>query len=118
MVERMCINLMAYCGLNCAKCPAFKATQADDQMMRAKVAEEWSKLFNKTIDASDINCDGCLTAGRLFSHCAVCEVRKCGTERELENCGHCNEYPCSRLNFIFKAVPEVKAVLDHINSNR
>ena len=35
--------MIAYCGLDCSKCGAFLATQANDDALRAKTSEEWSK---------------------------------------------------------------------------
>ena len=36
-------EIVAYCGLVCNECPAYEATQKNDNDARAKVAEEWSK---------------------------------------------------------------------------
>ena len=32
-------KIIAYCGLICTECPAFLATQADDDSQRVQVAE-------------------------------------------------------------------------------
>ncbi len=37
-------DYIAFCGLDCEQCEARKATVNDDNELRAKVAEEWSKL--------------------------------------------------------------------------
>ncbi|MBN1875577.1 MAG: DUF3795 domain-containing protein, partial [Anaerolineae bacterium] len=34
-------KIIAYCGLNCAECPAYLATQANDMEALEHVAEEW-----------------------------------------------------------------------------
>lgn len=74
--------MIAFCGLNCHECGAFLATKENDDKKRAKVAQEWSKLFKIEIKPEDINCDGCLSdGGRLFNYCKVCEIRKCGKEK-------------------------------------
>lgn len=83
------------------------------------MAAAWSKEFKSTIKAEEINCDGCMMeGGRLFSHCSVCEIRKCGQSKGLENCGHCREYPCSHVRFVISAVPEAKALLDQIKNSK
>jgi hypothetical protein len=108
-------KMIAFCGINCAECPTFLATQEDNDHKREKVAEQWSKDYQMQIKAKDINCDGCLSeTGRLFSHCNVCEIRKCGQEKKIENCAHCNEYPCQKLNNFFAMVPYGKVTLDEI----
>ena len=108
-------KMIAFCGLNCAECPTFLATLKNDDRMREKVALDWSKMYKTQLKAKDINCDGCLAEkGRLFSHCNVCEIRKCGREKKIENCAHCNEYPCQKLNNFFVMVPHAKLALDEI----
>ncbi len=53
-------KMIAFCGIVCTECPAFLATQKDDDNKRKKVAEMWSKQFKSEIKPVDINCDGCL----------------------------------------------------------
>ncbi len=93
---------MAYCGLNCKECPAYLATQNDSDDERMKVAKMWGKLFKMEFKVEDINCDGCKSDGRLFGHCNMCSVRLCGKEKEIETCGHCDDYGCDKLNGILK----------------
>jgi hypothetical protein len=103
---------IAFCGLICSECPAYLATQNDDDIQRKKTAEMWSKEFNANISPEEINCDGCISDERVFKHCNVCEIRLCGRERGILNCGFCNEYACGKLIDFFKAVPDAKKVLD------
>ena len=110
-------EMISFCGLDCHGCGAFLATKEDDNQKRAKVAKEWSSLFKVEIKPEDINCEGCLSdGGRLFNYCKVCEIRKCGKEKEIMNCGYCSEYPCHKLDFIFSSAPDAKKRLDKINS--
>jgi len=90
---------IAYCGIICSECPAFLATQKNDDNERKKVAEMWSKQFNAEFKPEDINCDGCLSESeRLFNYCRVCEIRKCGQEKGVKNCAYCDDYACETLN--------------------
>ncbi len=78
-------KMIAFCGIVCTECPAFLATQKDDDNERRKVAEMWSKKKKRQIKPEDIDCDGCLSeSGRLFAYCRVCEKRKCGLERGVK----------------------------------
>ena len=52
---------ISFCGMACNECPAFSATQKNDDDERKKVAEIWSKKYNADIKAEDVNCDGCLS---------------------------------------------------------
>jgi hypothetical protein len=108
-------KMIAFCGINCAECPTFLATQENNDRKREKVVERWYKDYHMQIKPEDINCDGCLSEkGRLFSHCNVCEIRRCGQEKKINNCAYCNEYPCQKLNNFFIRVPYGKANLDEI----
>ena len=74
-------KMIAKCGLVCSECPAYIATQKNDDALRAETAKKWSEMFKADIKASDINCDGCQSeSARLFSYCQTCEIRKCAHE--------------------------------------
>lgn len=108
-------KMIAYCGLTCTECLAFLATQKEDDAERAKVAKMWSEQFNVDLKPEDINCDGCLSDGdRLFSHCHVCEIRKCGVQRQVVNCAYCDDYGCEQLTAFLDMVPEAKNTLEAI----
>lgn len=112
-------EIVAYCGLVCSECPTYKATQTNDNKARAKIAEEWSREYQHTFKAEDINCNGCLAVGNVqFSYCKVCEIRKCGSDRKVLNCAYCVEYPCDKLNNFHARVVEAKAKLDAIRSKQ
>lgn len=109
-------KMIAICGLICTDCPAFIATQKNDDEARGKITELWS-TDQEILKLEDINCDGCLTVGkRLIRFCKLCEVRHCGLERKVENCAHCDEYPCKKLDKLLNHMqaPEAKATLEEI----
>ena len=111
-------EMIAYCGLVCHECEAFLATKNDDDKKRIKVAKQWSKQHNTIFERQDINCDGCKSqTGRLFKFSRSCRVRQCAKEKDIETCGYCPEYPCEKLNPIFKAAPGVKERLDALKSS-
>jgi hypothetical protein len=110
-------EIVAFCGLTCTTCPAYLATQADDDQERRRVAETWSEEYSSDIKPEDINCDGCLPGRtRYFQHCSVCEIRACATARELENCAHCDDYACEKLERFLGLVPAARTRLDSIRS--
>lgn len=107
--------MLGYCGLDCSKCEAFIATANNDNSLRAKVAEEWTKAYQKQIEPEDINCTGCRSNGVKIHYCqCLCEVRKCATGRELENCAQCQEFPCDSLTPIFKMAPQAESNLQSL----
>lgn len=112
-------KMIAVCGLVCTECPAFIATQKEDDNERKKVAEQWSKEFKVELKPEDINCDGCVAdSERLFSHTKVCEIRKCGLDKKVANCAYCDEYACEKLTDFFKMAPEAKSNLDEVRKSR
>ncbi|MBL7073802.1 DUF3795 domain-containing protein [candidate division KSB1 bacterium] len=109
-------KMIAFCGIICTDCPAFIATQKNDDEERKKVAESWS-TEKEILKPGDINCDGCLAVGeRLIKFCEVCEVRRCGFEKNVENCAYCDEYPCEKLDKLMEYIqtPEAKVTLEEI----
>ena len=112
-------EMVAYCGLTCTECQAYQATQKNDNNARAKIAEEWSKQFGMNLKPEDINCDGCLAVSkRQIGYCAMCEIRKCGSDKKVVNCGYCVEYPCDKLNNFHTGAPQAKAKLEAIRNTK
>jgi len=113
-------KMIAFCGINCAECPTFLATQANDDKKRIKIAERWPSEYekHKHLKPEEINCSGCLTKnGILFKSCRVCPIRGCGTKRKVASCAYCEEYPCPRLNDFLIEVPYGKANLEGIRKS-
>jgi len=111
-------KIIAFCGLSCSECPAFIATQKDEDKERKKTAKAWSKIYKSDIKPEDINCGGCSEeSGRLFNYCKVCEIRKCGQEKEVKNCAYCDDYACEKLTKFFDMAPENKITLSEIRKN-
>jgi hypothetical protein len=107
--------MTAFCGITCSECGAFIATQNDDNEKRAEVAQLWSKQHNVELKPEDINCDGCISdSDRRMGYCQVCEIRKCGKQKNLQNCACCDEYACDKLEGFLKMVPDAKKHLDDI----
>ncbi len=97
-------NLYAPCGLNCALCDTYLATQADDDGMRQQVADKWSALFHYPFSKEEINCDGCLSGGKMSVYCGtLCEIKPCAMAKGIENCKDCSEYICDKLRINLEA---------------
>ncbi len=114
---------MAYCGLVCQTCPIYVATREENReeqaRMRAEIAQLCNEQYGMKYEPEDItDCDGCRTeGGRLFSACKNCPIRNCAKQKGLENCAHCNEYVCERLEAFFATESAAKARLDGVRSN-
>jgi predicted nucleic acid binding AN1-type Zn finger protein len=111
-------QMIAYCGLDCAQCPAYVATQADDREALGRTAAMWREQLNAPeITADSIVCDGCMTDGRLNGYCSICEIRACTLERGMETCASCAEYDgCGKLAAFHEHSPEAKATLNRMRA--
>ena len=110
----MSSKLIAYCGLDCATCPAFIATQENDLLKLTSLASEW---FDGSTDHAIILCDGCKPNrpdARIMKWCSECPVRICVMERNLDSCAFCSDYPCERLNNVFENAEQAKTTLDQL----
>jgi hypothetical protein len=109
--------MIGYCGLDCAQCEAFIATQNDDEALRVKVAKEWAKLSNAPIRPEHINCTGCRSAGVKTYYCdQLCEIRNCATKRSISTCAECSDFPCAVLDHFLAMTPQAKTTLDALRS--
>lgn len=110
--------MLAYCGVLCNECEIYKATISDDFDERKNVAQKFtSSEYPLTVE--NINCLSCSFENEIvFKFCMECEIRKCGVERKIENCGHCKEYPCNLLKKPFEMDEENKLRLDEVRRMR
>lgn len=108
---------IAYCGLDCAKCPAYIATLENDAEKKAQLAREWS-TDKFPLKPEDIYCEGCSGGSeKVISFCAGCDIRTCALENRVESCVHCNSYPCSKLEKHFERSPDSRENLEKQRSS-
>ena len=110
-------KMISGCGLVCSECPAYLATQADDENKARQTAAMWAEMFNIEVEVEDVWCDGCLAEGRKCAHCGECEIRACVVEKELDNCAHCDDYGCEKISGFFQMVPDARNILDEIRKS-
>jgi hypothetical protein len=114
---------IAYCGLPCHSCPIYLATREQDEekryKMRVDIAQQIKEHYNQECKPEDVNdCDGCKAEEeRLYSGCRDCQIRKCASERGVENCAHCDEYTCEKLEEFFAKEPISRERLDEIKKS-
>ncbi len=118
-------TIIAYCGINCDKCPVFIATSKNDDDLRQRTAEEWSTVYADILESfgihglkpGDMNCRGCRSDRGLFIGCASCPIRKCSQDKGFVTCASCDEYgSCNMLNAFYSNVihKSAKENLDRI----
>lgn len=103
---------LAYCGIDCEKCPVRIATSEDDDDLRQKTAREWSSLYGEILESfgihslkpEDMNCCGCRSNRGLFIGCASCSIRKCSKDKGFITCASCDEYEsCDMLKGFYSS---------------
>ena len=98
-------EMISFCGLDCHECGAFLATKEDDDQKRAKVAQEWSRLFKAEIKPEDINCEGCLSdGGRLFNYPPAQEDP---SERAMMNAKKISTEDSAKVNMLRRVSPKL-----------
>ena len=111
-------EMIAYCGYRCDKCDTFIATRNDDNAMRQKIADDWTKKFSMDFQAEQMNCVGCLSdKGPFFFYCDMCEIRSCAQEKSVLTCAHCDDYGCEKLEQFLQMSPENREILENIRKS-
>jgi len=109
-------KMLSYCGIYCAECPAYLATQKDDYEQIKNIAKKWSSDTLK-FTPNEIYCDGCSQNGQIFSWAPKCDIRTCCKDRQLENCAYCEDYTCEILKKSFDKPQNTKQNLEEIRRN-
>ena len=111
-------TMIAYCGLDCAGCEAYLATQANDEAAKQKLLEKWRVEFDAPeMTMASVTCDGCTSTERLGGYCQACPVRACAVEKGVETCAHCADYEtCEILQGFIVNIPAAKANLEAIRA--
>ncbi|MCX8059513.1 MAG: DUF3795 domain-containing protein [Spirochaetes bacterium] len=109
-------SLVAYCGYDCTKCPAFLAYKNGVQNIDKEALIKWASNSGSNLKPEEIICSGCTSNDEIkFKFCYECKIRECASSKDLVNCGYCENYPCSNLDEVFSYSKEAKYRLDNIN---
>lgn len=83
---------IAPCGNDCLACLRYIATQSNDISKLNEVAELWNRVGwrDEVVSPEEIKCYGCSSV----NFCRY-EIQKCASEKKIDNCGSCNDYPCN-----------------------
>ena len=83
-------ELAAPCGLYCGVCGIYIAHRDDN----LKFKERLTQVYNVGVD--DIKCKGCLS-DEPFVYCQTCAIKKCTSDKVIEGCHQCSDFPCSYI---------------------
>ena len=94
--------MIAFCGLDCSQCEAYKATAADDKEALAELARRWGEQEGSHYTPEALACGGC-HSDNLNVYCDKCAVRECGKNRDHKTCADCGDYVCDKLGAEWKS---------------
>lgn len=110
----MLSEMIAYCGLNCNECKAFKATQLKDVEWKKQIARHWSDQGEIKFKPEDVDCHGC-KSNMVSGFCRkLCDIRPCAREKKVKTCANCDDYPCAKLKEYLSGDPVAAKNLEKI----
>lgn len=90
-------HLAAACGIYCGVCPAYTNKHRKDKK-RSPSGPVTDKIGGFVDYMNKLECDGCLSGGKLTGHCQNCSIRLCAANKQEDSrCTDCEELPCYRL---------------------
>ncbi len=98
-------RLAAVCGLFCPACTIFIGTREDPNRLGVLAAR-----IQKPIE--ELKCTGCRTETRCFYCREKCMMSNCASERGVDFCGECPEYPCDDLKVFQAAMPPQNRIME------
>ena len=94
-------NTIAYCGINCATCELYIATVSNDYNLKQELSLKWGKLYNRSFEIEEMNCQGCKSKNKFFI-CNRCDIVSCNVDKSIEKCTQCEVYPCKRIEKFYQ----------------
>jgi len=88
---------VAACGLFCPSCAIFIASNEDPERLKRQ-----AEFLNLTIE--ETRCEGCRSKKRN-ANCNKCFMLKCTSEKGIDFCSECKEYPCKELKNFQSIMP-------------
>ncbi len=118
------IDLIGYCGLNCAECFGYKLTVSEAakslrrELRTAKLKDAWKEIpflgeyepFKKALDGLAML--RCPKACRGGGGNPWCKIRKCTQKKEFAGCWDCGDFEtCGKLEArLIKNIKKIKKV--------
>jgi len=95
--------MIAYCGIDCGKCPRFRMTRFADRTGWRGLAAWLMRVTTLGRVRGEACCDGCTAIdARMVKPCLECPTRCCAMERGVTTCADCDRFGCERLRSVWK----------------
>jgi hypothetical protein len=83
---------IAYCCINCDKCPLYEATLKSDDEAKKKIAAEWGDDKREDFKLEEFYCYGCKDKRSCGVPGRDCTVRICAVKKGFATCAHCESF--------------------------
>ncbi len=87
-------EILTLCGYRCDLCQ-FYTKNIKSEKDKERVSRDFNRLFGYGITPENVECVGCKNEGKHVA--ASCSVRSCALKKGVENCAHCSEFICDKL---------------------
>ncbi len=100
------------CGDRCDVCPRYIATATDDAALFEKILRIYVKvgLRAENTPTDSLKCRGCSPENK----CAYASVRDCAVKRKIDTCGACSDYPCEKMNTVFRKTEDFRNLFGQV----
>jgi hypothetical protein len=95
----------SYCGLYCGACDILNCYRSSLETGTPARWEDLPLRFREHLNKADVVCQGCKSEV-LFEGCKGCKIRYCASQKGVEACILCPDYPC-------QDVTGMKEYIDH-----
>ena len=121
-MDKQDLEMLGYCGLNCAECFSYKMTVSEAakslrrEMRAAKLKQVWPDVpflgeyepFKKSLDGLAMM--RCTKACRGGGGNPWCKIRKCCQKKEFDGCWQCANFEtCNKL--VERYVKEIREII-------
>ncbi|MBM4236907.1 MAG: DUF3795 domain-containing protein, partial [Euryarchaeota archaeon] len=103
------MRLAGYCGLYCGNCDVFRAWEERDAEFLKSEAEE------DHIPVEEVKCEGC-KSDEVMYWCRKCEIKRCASEKGIDFCCECLEFPCALILRFQRSQPHHGPVLANMRA--
>ena len=120
---------LAPCGIDCNECASYKVTMEQD-LNAAEFLVEWYKNMGwigkdesaEAVLKKNPLCKGCWNTAKedcfFKCPCGSRDFRVCVTEKQINHCGECSDFPCEHYREFATGNKSHKKAMEHLTSLR
>ncbi len=87
-------EVLTLCGYRCDLCQFYRKNIKSEKD-KERVSRDFNRIFGYYVKPEDAECVGCKNEGKHVT--PGCAVRSCALKKGVENCAHCSEFVCDKL---------------------